>query len=59
MRKSKIKIYFGKKAKYNCWGLRGCSHGLRSGGFNFYVYGIKGIFNFTEYEAWGDFIENN
>ena len=39
-------ILFGGKAKYTYWGLKGCSHGMYSrGGYNFYVYGIKGLFN--------------
>ena len=50
-----IGIVFGRKAKYNGFGLRGCSHGMySSGGYNFYVYGIKGIFNFIIYKRWGD-----
>ncbi len=48
-------ILFGKKAKYTYWGRKGCSHGMYSrGGFDFYVYGIKGLFNIIIDKRWGD-----
>ena len=51
------KILFGKKAKYTYFGLRSCSHGMYSrGGYDFYVYGIKGIVNIIIDKRWGDFI---
>lgn len=28
---------------------------MYSGGFEFYVYGIKGIFSFEIYDSWGGF----
>jgi hypothetical protein len=50
-------IVFGKKAKYTYWGRRGCSVGMYStGGYYFYVYGIKGLFNFIVDKRWGDMI---
>lgn len=46
---------FGRKAKWTYWGCKGCSHGMYSrGGFDFYVYGIKGIVNFIIDKRWGD-----
>lgn len=49
-------ILLGKKAKYTNWGLKGCSHGMySSGGFDFYVYGIKGLFNIIIDKRWGDY----
>ena len=46
-------ILFGKKAKYTYWGRKGCSHGMYSrGGFDFYVYGIKGLFNIIIDKRW-------
>lgn len=59
MKRSKIDrgFVFGKKAKYTNWGRKGCSHGMySSGGYNFYVYGIKGLFNFIVDVRWGDMI---
>jgi len=48
-------IVFGNKAKYNGFGKIGCSHGMYSGGgYDFYVYGIKGIFNIIIDKRWGD-----
>ena len=48
-------ILFGKKAKYTYFGLKGCSHGMNSrGGYNFYVYGIKGLFNIIIDKRWGN-----
>ena len=48
-------ILFGKKAKYTYFGRRGCSHGRYSGGgYDFYVYGIKGLFNIIIDKRWGD-----
>ena len=47
-------ILFGKKAKYTYWGRRGCSHGMYSrGGYDFYVYGIKGLVNIVIDKRWG------
>lgn len=49
-------VLFGKKAKYTNWGLKGCSHGMySSGGYDFYVYGIKGLFNIIIDKRWGDY----
>lgn len=48
-------ILFGKKAKYTYWGCMGCSRGMYSaGGYDFFVYGIKGIFNIIINKRWGD-----
>lgn len=48
---------FGSKAKWTNWGLMGCSHGVYSrGGYDFYVYGIKGLVNFIIDKRWGDMI---
>ena len=48
-------ILLGKKAKYTYWGRRGSSHGMYSrGGFDFYVYGIRGLFNIIIDKRWGD-----
>ena len=48
-------LHFGKKAKYTNWGLKGCSHGMYSGGgYDFYVYGLKGVFNYLVDKRWGD-----
>jgi len=59
MRAIKRSLKFGKNAKFNNWGLKGCSHGLRSGGYDYYVYGIKGLFNYVVDDCWGDFIIRN
>lgn len=47
-------IVFGKNAKWNNFGLYGCSHGMYSGGYSFFVYGIKGLFNIIIDKRWGD-----
>lgn len=45
------RILLGKKAKYTYWGLMSCAHGMyANGGFNLYIYGIKGIFNIIIHE---------
>ena len=49
------KITYGKKAKHTYFGLQSCYHGIyTSGGYNYYVYGIKNIINLTITETWGD-----
>jgi hypothetical protein len=53
--KTTRKLAFGKKAKRTGWGLWNCSHGMYTGGYDYYVYGIEGIFNLTIYKRWGDF----
>lgn len=53
-RSRKYSLLFGSKAKYTYWGLRGCSHGMYSSeGYNYWVYGIKGLIAFEIYEGWG------
>lgn len=55
--KTTRKMSFGSKAKYTNWGSRGCSRGMYStGGFDYYVYGIKGLFAFEIMKRWGDLI---
>ena len=50
-------IVFGENAKYTYWGRKGCSHGMYSGGgYDYYVYGIKGIFNLIVDKRWGNYI---
>jgi len=51
----KQKLFTGKDAKYTHWGSWGCSHGMYSrGGYDRYVYGIKGIFTLIIIKCWGD-----
>lgn len=59
MRASKTKILFGKKSRFTYFGRRGHSKGMYTGGFDWYVYGVKGIFAITKYIAWGDMCRNN
>lgn len=48
-----VNLKFGKKAEDTYWGLRGCSHGMyNTYSFDFYVYGIKNIFNLTIKKEW-------
>ena len=55
--KKTIKLKFGLNAKYSGFGKVGCSHGMYSrGGYDFWVYGIKGIIALEINHAWGDFI---
>lgn len=50
-------LFLGKKSKYTHWGKRGCSHGMySSGGFDYYIYGIKGLFNYVVDKRWGVYI---
>lgn len=56
---SKTKIVFGKNSKFTYFGKRGSSRGMYSGGFNYWVYGIKGLIALTRYVAWGDMARNN
>jgi len=49
-------IVFGVRAKWTNWGFKGCSHGMYAdGGYDYYVYGIKGIFNIVIDKRWGDY----
>lgn len=51
--KTTYKLKFGKKAEYTYWGRRGCSHGMYNRySYDFYVYSIKGIINFTKLQEW-------
>jgi len=50
-----FKVTFFKNSKYTYFGRRGCAHGMYSGGYNSYVYGIKYLFNIHFLECWGDF----
>lgn len=59
MTASKTKLLFGSNAHLGGWGRRGSASGMYSGGFNYYVYGIKGLFALTIYFAWGYFCHNN
>lgn len=53
-RKRAIRIKTGSKAKFTKWGLLGCSHGMYSDfGYNFWVYGIKGLISLEITEYWG------
>lgn len=52
--KTKRELLFGSKAKYTHFGMKGMSRGMYTGGFTFYVYGIKNIINFTVYTSFGD-----
>jgi len=49
------RLVFGKDAKKTHFGRRSCSHGMYTGGFNYYVYGIAGLFAYEVKESWGDF----
>lgn len=50
-------IVFGINAKYTYQGRRGCSYGMYSrGGYDFLVYGIKGIFNIIIDKRCGDMV---
>lgn len=52
-------IVFGKKAKYTNWGIKGYSRGMYvTGGFDFYVYGIQGLFNIIIDKRWGSMVTN-
>ena len=53
-RKTQRKIFIGKNAKHTHWGLMGCSHGSNWGGYNNYLYGIKGLFVLQVYVGWGE-----
>lgn len=59
MTASKTKLVFGSNSKYTYFGLRGHAKGMYSGGFDWYVYGIKGVIGLTIYKAWGDYCHNN
>lgn len=44
---------FGKEAKFTFWGRKGCSHGMYNiYSYDYYVYGIKGLFNYTKKVSW-------
>lgn len=59
MKAVKTKILFGAEMKYSGFGLRGHSKGMYSGGFGYYVFGIKGVIGIIKYIAWGDFCRDN
>lgn len=51
--KTKRKILFGNKSRFTYFGKRGCSHGMYSiNNYDFYVYGIKGIFSIEIMKEW-------
>ncbi len=49
-----FKIKFGFET-VTSFGLRGCSHGMYSGGFNHYAYGLYPFISFHYLKTWGDF----
>lgn len=51
------RILKGNKSKYTYFGRIGCSHSMYGGGFNNFIYGIKGIIALQVYHGWGDFIK--
>lgn len=59
MMATKFKLCIGSEMKFSGFGLRGRAKGMYSGGFNYYVYGIKNIIGVTYYEAWGDMVRDN
>lgn len=52
--KIKRKLLIGSEANYTFFGLIGSSHGVSYGGYNNYIYGIKGFFNIQIYKGWGE-----
>ena len=51
-----IRLFFGSKARFTNWGLKGCSHGMYSiGGYDYYVYGIAGLMALEIYSGWGGY----
>lgn len=56
---TKTKFLLGSKMKGSGFGRIGCSRGMYSGGFNYYVFGIRGVIGITRYVAWGDFCRDN
>ena len=57
MKKRKFRVRFFLKAKFTHFGLYGCAHGMYSGGYNYWVYGITYILNIEYLVAWGDFYD--
>jgi len=53
-----LKLLIGKKSTMSGFGLVSCSHGMySSGGYDRFVYGIKGIVSIKYEVRWGDFIK--
>lgn len=58
MRKStKHEWLKGKNMTCTNFGKRGCCHGWPDGGYDTYMYGIKGIFGLYIRKSWGVFTE--
>lgn len=57
--RKKTKLLFGSNSKKTYFGKCGGSKGMYTGGFDYHVYGIKGIIALTIYKAWGSFIFDN
>ncbi len=51
------KLLIGRKSQHTNWGIKGCSHSIHNGGYNNYIYGIKGIIAIQIYHGWGDYHE--
>lgn len=57
--RKKRKILIGSQMKETYCGQYGKAKGMYTGGFTWYLYGIKGLIGYSFYEAWGDFIHDN
>ena len=57
-KQTQIKLIFGRNAQHTYFGLKGGSHGMfKNDGFDYYVYGIRGIIAFEITKSWGCFID--
>lgn len=55
----KRKWLIGSKMPFTHWGRAGCSRGMYSRSqYEYYYYGIRGVFGLYVRDACGDFIED-
>lgn len=52
------RLLWGKNSKYTWWGKIGY-HSMYKGGYENYIYGIKGVIAFQVYHGWGNRYEEN
>lgn len=53
--RKRYRLFLGKKSSITAFGLRGMARGMYSGGYTYWVYGIKGIIGLHILEGYGDF----
>lgn len=48
-------ILIGSESKNTNFGKAGCSHSMYGGGYDNFIYGIKGLIAIQVYHGWGEY----